>query len=122
MAKIIKTTFKLRRGSWAEWQEKNPILAQGEPGFAYDTFTLRIGNGFLPWSELPDITGVADSFLFSADTVEEFPEEGVEGILYHATAEHMLYQWDASTQRYEVLNEKIGVSLNEEEELVIFSI
>lgn len=112
MAKVIKTTFKLRRGTWAEWQEKNPILAQGEPGFAYDTFTLRIGNGILPWTELPDINGTEEAFLFTGNTVEDFPLEGSEDILYRAIEEKKLYQWNGVTQKYEALNEISTVNVN----------
>ena len=36
MATVYKTTFKLRRGTLEEWNAKNPILADGEPGFAID--------------------------------------------------------------------------------------
>ena len=50
--KIYKTIFKLRRATEAEWEEKNPILALGEPGFAYDVYGLKIGNGETPWLEL----------------------------------------------------------------------
>lgn len=31
MAKVIKTTFKLRRGKEAAWEKNNPVLAAGEP-------------------------------------------------------------------------------------------
>jgi hypothetical protein len=33
MAKVIKTTFKLKRATEAQWLEVNPILALAEPGF-----------------------------------------------------------------------------------------
>lgn len=51
----INTTFKLRRGYLAKWEEVNPILAEGEPGWAIDAFILKIGNGILRWTELPAI-------------------------------------------------------------------
>lgn len=51
----IKTTFKLRRGYLAKWEEVDPILEAGEPGWALDAFILKIGDGILKWSELPAI-------------------------------------------------------------------
>lgn len=57
MATVIKTTFKLRRGTEAQWEEKNPILALGEPGFASDVNSLKIGNGVKTWRELDYIAG-----------------------------------------------------------------
>ena len=56
MATVIKTTFKLRRGLAAKWAEVNPILAEGEPGFATDTFDLKIGDGVTAWNSLPYIS------------------------------------------------------------------
>lgn len=50
--RILKTVFKLRRGTEAEWNAVNPVLALGEPGFAYDTYKLKIGDGVRHWSEL----------------------------------------------------------------------
>ena len=55
MADVIKTTFQLRRGLSSVWERNNPILAKGEPGFEYDTFKLKIGDGVLAWKELPYI-------------------------------------------------------------------
>ena len=57
MATVIKTTFKLRRGTEAQWEEKNPILALGEPGFASDVNSLKIGDGIKTWLELDYIAG-----------------------------------------------------------------
>ena len=58
MAQVIKTTFKLRRGLLAVWQEKNPILAEGEPGWALDAKILKIGDGITAWNALPSLSGV----------------------------------------------------------------
>ena len=58
MATTINTTFKFKRGLLMRWEELNPILAEGEPGWAIDTYILKIGDGIHPWTELPALTGV----------------------------------------------------------------
>ena len=58
MADVIKTTFQVKRGTAARWEELNPILNPGEPGFEMDTFKLKIGNGSTPWRELPYVNDV----------------------------------------------------------------
>ena len=58
MAAVIKTSFKVKRGTAARWEELNPILNPGEPGFEMDTFKLKIGNGSTPWKELPYVNDV----------------------------------------------------------------
>lgn len=63
MATVYKTTFKLRRGTMAEWKAKNPILSDGEPGFAIDKNILRIGDGKTAWKDLPDINGSGTAVL-----------------------------------------------------------
>lgn len=50
---IIKTTFKVKRGSADRWKELNPILAAGEPGCELDTNQLKIGDGKTAWINLP---------------------------------------------------------------------
>jgi hypothetical protein len=47
MAKI-----KFRRDTAAAWTLSNPTLAQGEPGFEYDTGLLKLGDGSTPWNLL----------------------------------------------------------------------
>ena len=61
MATVITTTFKLRRGQSSLWESKNPILAEGEPGYALDTKTLKIGDGVKTWNELDAISGASIS-------------------------------------------------------------
>ena len=55
MAKIFKTTFKVRRGLKEVWDayEEKVILAEGEPGYELDTHRLKIGDGIHTWKELP---------------------------------------------------------------------
>lgn len=54
---VVKTTFKLRRGLKADWERKNPVLAEGEPGVELDTGVLKIGNGTTAWKDLPSVQG-----------------------------------------------------------------
>ena len=88
MAKVYKTTFKLRRGKAAEWSQVNPVLAQGEPAFELDTFKLKIGNGVMSYNELPYIADAAalqssdsESSILFVDS-KTLPALGGEDILY----------------------------------------
>ena len=53
--KIIKTEFQFKRGLSEAWAQKNPILRIGEPGFEYDTYKFKIGDGVKAWNDLPYI-------------------------------------------------------------------
>lgn len=57
MAELYKTTLKVRRGLAEAWEKNNPILQDGEPGFASDIKVLKIGDGRTPWMELKEISG-----------------------------------------------------------------
>jgi hypothetical protein len=46
-------TIQLRRDTAANWASRNPVLADGEPGYDKTNSQLRIGNGTSPWSSLP---------------------------------------------------------------------
>lgn len=50
-------TFKLRRGTAAQWLAVNPVLQPGEPGVESDTGQFKIGNGIDSWTDLPVISG-----------------------------------------------------------------
>lgn len=54
----MAVTIKLRRGILADWERVNPLLAEGEPGWAIDAFILKIGNGSLRWNDLPAINDI----------------------------------------------------------------
>ena len=80
---VIKTTFKLRRGLAALWAEKNPILAEGEPGWAMDTEVLKIGDGIRTWNDLEALSGVDPSAIQTA--VDKYLEEHPISIKTDAT-------------------------------------
>ena len=44
--------IQLRRGGAQEWQNSNPILAQGEFGVELDTGRIKIGDGVTSWNTL----------------------------------------------------------------------
>ena len=87
---VISTTFKFKRGYAQTWLEKNPILAQGEPGFELDTGRLKVGNGIQAYSELDYI---GEGNIFFGETNEDFPENGQENRLYIDRTNEKVYIW-----------------------------
>lgn len=57
------TTIQFRRGNNAEFAGK--ILASGEPAFALDTSTLKIGDGTTTWASLSGLVGGAGGGISS---------------------------------------------------------
>lgn len=49
-------TIKARRDDGPSWEQYNPRLEQGEPGFETDTGLLKFGDGVSRWAELPYTT------------------------------------------------------------------
>lgn len=105
--KIVRTTFQFKRSTARKWYQLNPILAQGEPGFEYDTGKLKIGNGTTSWRQLDyltnDSTTGSSEGIYSDKTVYDFPKIGDENILYRASAEKALYQFNSVTNEYELI-------------------
>ncbi|QQM15119.1 minor tail protein [Gordonia phage TinaLin] len=52
----MATLIRFRRNTEAEASASNPVLRAGEPGFAVDTNTLKIGDGVRAWNDLPDVS------------------------------------------------------------------
>ena len=69
MASIIQ----IRRDTASNWTETDPVLAQGEIGFEIDTAKIKIGDGTLPWSQLP--------YQQSGDVTVFVPNVTEEGII-----------------------------------------
>lgn len=50
-------SIQLRRGLAIEWSTVNPILAEGELAVELDTGRYKLGDGVLPWNDLPYASG-----------------------------------------------------------------
>jgi hypothetical protein len=48
--------IQIRRGSATFWDDENPILFPGEPGYEKNTRRMKIGDGVTPWRDLPYFT------------------------------------------------------------------
>ena len=94
MADVIKTTFQVKRGTAARWEELNLILNPGEPGFEMDTFKLKIGDGSTPWRELPYVNDVDISKyitiedIINGDVILPVATEAVRGVVLSSTAKN----------------------------------
>ena len=94
MADVIKTTFQVKRGTAARWEELNLILNPGEPGFEMDTFKLKIGDGSTPWKELPYINDVDISKyitiedIINGDVILPVATEAVRGVVLSSAAKN----------------------------------
>ena len=62
MSSLTKGTVKvdIRRDSASDFDESNPLLKAGEPGFETDTYRLKIGDGTSLWRVLPYINSGHD--------------------------------------------------------------
>lgn len=118
MASILNTTFLLRRGYEEVWYRNNPVLQNGEPGFVIDKNDFKIGNGHTPWRELKYIgdNNSGNYGVFNAETLNDFPQIGSVDVIYKASSEKKLYQWNIKLQKYEVLT---TAQMEEDEDKVI---
>lgn len=110
MATVINTTIQLKRGDSHKWEELNPVLMRGEPGYEIDTNRLKIGDGVTAWNNLKYI---GEEEIFNANTHYEFPSIGRANTIYKAEKEQKIYQWNTTSMKYEILSD--GSSLVEVE-------
>lgn len=101
--------LQLKRATAERWQEVNPVLAVGEPGFEYTTNKLKIGDGVLPWNELPYLN---EEHVVNAQTHYDFPSIGKPNVIYKAESEQQVYQWNSTKLAYEPLNVSSGSVLD----------
>lgn len=57
----------LRRDRASNWALRDPVLADGEPGFDRDSGSLRVGDGVTPWSGLPSVSPSGQQFIPGRD-------------------------------------------------------
>jgi hypothetical protein len=77
-------------------------LQPGEPGFEIDTGKIKIGNGIDEWLDLKYV-GEDKVLVVNANTHYDFPAIGDVNIIYKASQEKQLYQWNDTTFEYELL-------------------
>lgn len=103
MSTTVASIIKFKRGTEARWAELNPILENGEPGYVYDKHKFKIGDGKTPWNDLPYMDGKTEVMNFT--NVSSFPSIGDPNIIYKASNELSLYQFNPETGSYEKLSD-----------------
>ena len=73
----VPAIIRIRRGSFTQWYNSNPILQEGEMGLiisGQDENKFKVGNGITEWRELPYIIGAdglaASIEIIAVETVE----------------------------------------------------
>lgn len=70
----MTTLIKARRGTSAEWVAANPVLGDGEFGYAKDTKELKVGDGIHAWVDL--IGSVAATQTFGSIKLQSISDPG----------------------------------------------
>jgi Major tropism determinant N-terminal domain len=52
----MAVSFRPRRGTYFDWEAKNPILGEGEWGYEIGTGRYKVGDGVHHWMDLPYFT------------------------------------------------------------------
>lgn len=99
---VLNTIFQVKRGTKQRWEELNPILRSGEPGFVLDTNLLKIGDGETAWNDLPYLEGSNE--VVTVYKAENLPTVGNPLLLYRVIADKALYQYDETSGKYILLN------------------
>ena len=66
--------LKFRRDITENWENVNPVLNQGEPGFDLSRNIVKLGNGSDPWSDLEQLKAVPEGWV----NVKDFGAKGDE--------------------------------------------
>lgn len=94
-------TIQFKRASAKRWEELNPVLKAGEPGFIIGDNRLKIGDGVTAWN---DLKFIGEEDVINAETHYDFPAIGKEDVIYKAETEQQLYQWNPTELKYEPLD------------------
>jgi len=49
---MSESVIQIRNGSTFDWELFNPVLAKGELGVDNEELTIKVGDGYKPWSKL----------------------------------------------------------------------
>ena len=75
----VKAIIQFRRGTEAEWIEKNPLLREGEPALSIDKDMIKVGDGAHHWLELPYLSGAETADYLSLYNLPSINSITLEG-------------------------------------------
>lgn len=90
----MTTRIQIRRGTAAEWTAANPVLADGEVGFARDTGVFKVGNGVTTWNSLTSVYAMGTALTATnvrVTALETAPGTNVLALADNALAENADY-------------------------------
>lgn len=92
------TRIQVRKGTEAEFATHDPTLSRGEPAFASDTNTLKIGDGSTEWSGLTAIGNKnANHFTIGSGPYSNWqPSEIADVLRVTTTSDVTIHGLDAS--------------------------
>lgn len=80
MEVVYNTKFLLRRGTAEAWENNNPILSYGEPGYDSTNYGLKIGDGKTKWNDLNFLSASKEQIEEAINKYfEENPGSGTSG-------------------------------------------
>lgn len=94
--------IQFKRGTAKRWKELNLVLEAGQPGYVTDENRMKIGDGVTAWNDLPYF---GEDNVLDFDTHYDFPSIGRENVIYKASSERKLYQWNPADLKFEVIGE-----------------
>lgn len=77
--------LQVRRSTSTEWGTANPVLALGEPGFAWDINELRVGNGMDAWLDLTPVGGEVDEQTLADAIADYLADNPITAVVPDAT-------------------------------------
>lgn len=93
--------IKFKRGTAKRWEEINPVLDSGEPGFEYDTGKLKIGDGIHNWKELGYLGDNSNNDIEFIDKYNNLPDVGIPNTLYCVADDKLIYHYNPASYKYE---------------------
>lgn len=75
----MSTVMKQRRGTTAEWNAANPVLADGELGFEKDTKLFKVGDNSTHWAQLQYSPPGSTPLTLSKPPINAVTEGGFAG-------------------------------------------
>lgn len=82
--------IQFKRATSARWEELDPVLAEGEPGYDITEGRIKIGDGIHHWKEL---LFQDEKAVVSRESRFAFPAYGKANTLYKDESAGQLYQW-----------------------------